>query len=57
MLNTTTPNKILFTGESVTAFAWYVNQNGVHHYEINSLLYLKTLRKNIQRYEEFILQL
>ena len=38
--NTTTPNEKLFTGELHTAFTWYVNKQGVHHYAINSLLYL-----------------
>ena len=28
-----------------TAFAWYVNKYGVHHYAINSFLYLRTLRE------------
>ena len=50
MHNTTTPNERLFTGEFSIAFTWYVNKNGVNHYAINSLLYLRTLRgkcKNI----------
>ena len=45
MLNVTTPNKRLFVGTCSTAFTWYVNKNGVHHYAINSLLYLRTLRE------------
>ena len=43
MHNTTTPNERLFTGELSTAFTWYVNKNGVYHYAINSLLYLRRL--------------
>ena len=39
---TTTPNEKLFTGELSAAFTWYVNNNRVHHYAINSLLYLRT---------------
>ena len=53
MYNTTTLNEKLFTAEFSTAFTWYVNKDGVHHYAINSLLYLRTLRekicKNVQR--------
>ena len=36
MHSTTTPNEKLFAGEWSTAFIWYVNKNGVHHYVINS---------------------
>ena len=58
MYNTITPNEKLCVGELSTAFTWYVNKNGVHHYAINSLLYLRTLReKCVQMYKEFILQL
>ena len=42
MHSTTTPNERIFAGELGTAFTWYVNKNGVHHYAINSLLYLRT---------------
>ena len=58
MHNITTLNKRLFAGTLSTAFIWYVNKKGVHHYTINSLLYLRTLRvKYVKVYEEFILQL
>ena len=58
MHNTTTLNERLFTGELSTAFTWYVNKNGVNHYAINLLLYLRTLReKYVKNYEEFIMQL
>ena len=54
--NITTLNERLFAGELTTAFTWYVNKNGVHHYAINSLLYLRTLReKYVKMYEEFIM--
>ena len=36
----------------------FINKYGVHHYAINSLLYLRTLReKYVKRYEEFTMQL
>ena len=41
----TTANERSFTGELSTAYTWYVNKNGVHHYTINLLLYLRTLRE------------
>ena len=37
--------KKLFTGKLRTPFTWYVNKNGVHHYAINSVLYIRTLRE------------
>ena len=56
--NTTTPNEKLFAGELCTAFTWYVNKQGGHHYAINSLLYLHTLKeKYVKMYEDFKLQL
>ena len=45
MHNTTTQNERLFTGELSTVFTWYVNKNRGHHYAINLLLYLRTLRE------------
>ena len=58
MHNTITLDEKLFTGELNTAFTCYVNKNGLHHYVINSLLYLRTFRdKYVKLYEEFILQL
>ena len=47
MHNNTTPNEKLFTGELFSAFTWHVNQRGVQHYAIKTLLYLRTLRENI----------
>ena len=46
-MHNTTPGEKLFTGELSTAFIWYVNKDGVHHYAINSPLYLRTLREKI----------
>ena len=58
MHNITTPNETLFAGELSTAYTWYINKNGVHHYAINLLLYLRTLReKYLKMYGEFITQL
>ena len=58
MHNITTLNERLFVGELSTAYTWYVNKNGVHHYAINLLLYLRTLReKYIKMYGEFITHL
>ena len=58
MHNKTTPNERLFTGDFSGAFTWYVNQRGVQHYAVNTLLYLRTLKeKYVKMYEEFIMQL
>ena len=58
MHNITSPNERLFAGKLGSSFTWHLIQNGVHHYAIDSLLYLKTLReKYIKMYEEFITQL
>ena len=58
MHNSTTPNKRLFTGELNMVFMQYVNKQGVHHYAINLLLYLRMLRKKyVKRYKDFIMQL
>ena len=56
--NITTPNEKLFMGELNTAYAWYVNKQGIQCYAINSLLYLRMVReKYIKMYDEFIMQL
>ena len=59
--NITTPNEQLFTGQLNVAFMWYINTHGtqgIQHYAINSLLYLRTIReKYIQMYKELIMQL
>ena len=56
--NITTPNEKLFTAELNFAYSWYVNEQGIQHYAINLLLYLRKVReKYIKLYEEFIMQL
>ena len=56
--NKTTTNEKLFTGDLSTAHMWYVNKQGIKHYAINSLLYLRTIiDKYIKMYKEFITQL
>ena len=40
------PNEKLFAGELNTAYVWYVNKQGIQHYAINLLLYLRILKKN-----------
>ena len=58
MHNITTPNEKLFAGKLSSSFTWYLTKEGVNHYVINSLLYLRMLReKYIKMYEEFIMQL
>ena len=58
MHNITTPNERLFAGKLGFSFTWYLDMNGVHHYAINTLLYLRILReKYVKMYEEFIRQL
>ena len=61
MYNITSPNEKLFTGQLNTAYMWYINTHGtqgIQHYAINSLLYLRTIReKYIQMYKEYIMQL
>ena len=58
MHNTTTLNKRLFTGDFSAAFTWYINKQGIHHYAINLLLYLRKIReKYVKVYKEFIMQL
>ena len=59
--NIKTPNEKLFSGQHNAAYMWYTNTHGtqgIQHYTINSLLYLRTIRaKYIQTYKEFIMQL
>ena len=47
MYNSTTLNERLFADELHTAFMWYVNKQGIQHYAINLLLYLRMLKENI----------
>ena len=58
MHNTTTWNENLFIGKLNNWFQWYLSQDGVGSYAINTLLYLRMLReKYIKMYEMFISQL
>ena len=43
--NTTTWNENLFASKLNHWFQWYLSQDEVGHYAINSLLYLRTLRE------------
>ena len=56
----TSPHEKLFAGQQGTALhlPMYANAQGIHHYSINSLLYLRTLKeKHVLLYKEFITQL
>ena len=47
MHNTKTLHEKLFTGQLTSADRWYINSHsrqGVQHYAINSLLYLKMIK-------------
>ena len=58
--NTTSSCERLFAGQqsSLTLRSLYVNSLGLHHYSINSLLYLRTVQdKYIALYRELITQL
>ena len=58
--NTTSSNEELFAGQqnSLTLKSLYANTQGIQHYSINSLLYLRTVQdKYVSLYKEFITQL
>ena len=58
--NTISSHEILLAGQqnSLTLSLLYVNTKGIHHYSINSLLYLRTVQdKYVSLYKEFITQL
>ena len=58
MHNITTLNERIFAGKFGSSFTWYMNKNGIYHYAINTLLYVRTLReKYIKMYEEPIMHL
>ena len=58
MHNTTTLNENLFSGKCNHWFQWYLSQDRVGHYAINSHLYLRMLReKHVKLYEKFSSQL
>ena len=56
--NTTSSHERLFTGQQSSLSSLYANSLGLHHYSINSLLYLRTVQdKYIALYRELITQL
>ena len=58
--NTTSSHERLFVGQhsSLTLISLYAHSLGLHHYSINSLLYLRTIQdKYIALYMELITQL
>ena len=58
--NATSSNGKLFAGlqSSLTPRSLYANVQGIQHYSINSLLYLRTVQdKYVSLYKEFITQL
>ena len=58
MQNTTTWRERTFAGRSSQWFEMYLHQEGMHHYAINSVLYLTSVReKYIKMYERFIEEL
>ena len=58
MHNSTTEIRKLFAGQLNTAYTWYINAPMRHHYTIDLLLYLSTIRdKYMQMYKEVITQL
>ena len=61
MHNTKTLHEKLFNGQLISAYNWYNNlhgSQGVQHYAINSLFYLRTIKdKYVWMYNKFIKQL
>ena len=58
MHNSTTPNEKLFAGTLSSRYTWYLTKDGIGHYAMNSLLYLRMLKRKVcKMYEEFINQL
>ena len=58
--NTTSSHERLFTGQqsSLTVKSLYAYSLGLHHYSINSLLYLRTIQdKYVTLYRQLITQL
>ena len=55
MYNKTTWNERLFAGKLTYWFNWYLPEEGVVHYAINSILYINTLKeKHNKMYEKLI---
>ena len=61
MHNTKTSHEKLFAGQLTAVYRWYINSHsnqGVQHYAINSLLYLRMIKdKYVEMYNEFKKQL
>ena len=58
--STTTSNKKLFVGQHSTAIlqSFYANAQGIQHFFINSMLYLRTVKdKYVLLYKELMMQL
>ena len=45
MHNSTTPNEKLVAGKLNSWYNWYLTKDGIGHYAIHSLLYLRMLRE------------
>ena len=55
MQNKTIWNERLFAGKLTYWFNWYLSEEGVVHYAINSILYINTLKKKYNKmYEKLI---
>ena len=50
MHNITSPNERLFASKLSSSFTWYLIKDGVNHYAINSLLYLRMFREKYVKY-------
>ena len=58
MQNKTTWNERLFAGKLTHWFNWYILENGVVQYPINSILYINTLKEKYNKmYEKPIYRL
>ena len=56
--STTLPNEKLFCSKLSSWYTWYLTKDGIGHYAINSVLYLRMLReKYVKMYKEFNSQL
>ena len=47
MYNRTTLNEKLFAGKFNHWYNWYLSENGIGHYAINSLLFITNARKSM----------
>ena len=56
VFNKTTWNKKLFTGILTHWFNWYLSEEGVIHYAINSILFINTFKEKYNKmYEKLII--